>query len=114
MTPVAKLAAECVKEMLNLSDKEKEKYLSTVKGLGSFIIQNGLAGTILFVKKKGPEKVIEHIDKLIEKQTGVKDFSKEVINGKDLPQQKYIQMQYAALEGIKWLRRYADILLGGD
>lgn len=58
--------------------------------------------------------MIEHLDKLIEKQTGIGNFSGKLISGEDFPQQKYLQMQYVALEVIKWLRRYADILLGGD
>lgn len=120
MTPVAKLAAECVKEVLadsTMSQLDKKEYLSRVKGIGSLVIQNGLAGAVLFtknIKKKGTEKVIEHLNKLIEEQTGIKDFSEKLINGEEFTQQAYLQMQYAALEGIKWLRRYADILLGGD
>lgn len=113
MTAVAKLAAECVKEILKEKD-EKEKYLSNVKGLGSLIIQNGLAGAILFIKKKGSDKLIEHIDKIIKLQTGEEEFSQKIINGEDIPPQKYMQLQLAVLEGVKWLRRYADILLGGD
>lgn len=115
MTEVIKKAVECVREIDKTSSKEKkDKYLSTVKGLGSMIIQNGLYGTILFLKVKEHDKLIEHLDALIEIQTGEKNFSQKVINGTAEQNSKYFKIQYAALEGVKWLRRYADIYLGGE
>ncbi|MGC9771003.1 type III-B CRISPR module-associated protein Cmr5 [Fervidobacterium islandicum] len=112
MTEVVKKAVECVQEMVNKEQNEKEKYLNTVKGLGSMIIQNGLYGTILFLMVKKQDKIIEHIDKLIEVQTGVKNFSALVKEGEVQRNTEYFKRQYAALEGVKWLRRYADIYLG--
>lgn len=111
MTPVAIKAAECVKTMLNKDEKTKEKYLSRVTGLGSMIVQNGLAGTVLFVKIKGPEEVIQHLNELIEVQTGQKDFCNLIIEGKNISQHEYIKAQFAVMEGVKWLRRYAEIFL---
>lgn len=111
MTPVAIKAAECVKTMLNKDEKTKEKYHSRVIGLGSMIVQNGLAGTVLFVKIKGPDEVIQHLNELIEIQTGQRDFCNRIINGERIPQHEYIKAQFAAMEGVKWLRRYAEIFL---
>ena len=120
MTELIKKAVECVREIDKIGSKEKkDKYLSTVKGLGSMIIQNGLYGTILFLKVKARNEpinneLIKHLDTLIEIQTGEKNFSEKVINGTAEQNSKYFKIQYAALEGVKWLRRYADIYLGGE
>jgi CRISPR-associated protein Cmr5 len=97
MTELIKKAVECVSEIYRTSSKEdKDKYLSTVKGLGSMIIQSGLYGTILFLKVKKHDKLIEHLDALIEIQTGEKNFSQKVINGTAEQNSKYFKIQYAA------------------
>ncbi|NPU90206.1 MAG: type III-B CRISPR module-associated protein Cmr5 [Fervidobacterium sp.] len=115
MTEVIKKAVECVREIDKTSSKEKkDKYLSTVKGLASMIIQNGLYGTILFLKVKGHDELIKHLDTLVQIQTGEENFSQQVIDGTAEQNSKYFKIQYAALEGVKWLRRYADIYLGGE
>lgn len=110
MIEVAKKAAELVG---SIQKDRKEEYLRTVRGLGSLVIQNGLAGAMLFTIKKGPKEVIDHLDQLIEIKTGVSKLSEKVKNG-DIYQQRYLQLQIEALDCIKWLKRYAEILLGGD
>jgi CRISPR-associated protein Cmr5 len=110
MIEVAKKAAELVG---SIQEDRKEEYLRTVRGLGSLVIQNGLAGAVLFTIKKGSQEVIDHLDQLVEIKTGVSKLSEKVKSG-DIYQQKYLQVQIAVLDCIKWLKRYAEILLGGD
>lgn len=115
------------KFVLELAEKEdKEEYLRRAKGLGSMIIQNGLAGTVLFLKKKGPKEILEHLDKLIAYKTKIENVSEKIVKDiksdqksdqeqhGELTSEQYLKAQNAALEAAKWLRRYADILLGGD
>lgn len=114
MIKIAKKAAELVTFVQeNCSKDQKEEYLRTIKGLGSLVIQNGLAGAILFIMKKDQKEVIEHLDQLIEIKTGVSKISEKVKNG-EIYKENYLRTQIAALDSIKWLKRYAEILLGGD
>ncbi|HEY8541167.1 MAG TPA: type III-B CRISPR module-associated protein Cmr5 [Pseudothermotoga sp.] len=113
MIEVAKKAAELVASIRESQNKIQEEYLRTIRGLGSLVIQNGLAGAILFTIKKESKEVVEHLDQLIEIKTGVSKLSKKIEDG-DIYKQKYLQIQIAALDCIKWLKRYAEILLGGD
>lgn len=111
MIELAKKAAQLIASMQN-SDR-KEEYLRAIKGLGSLVMQNGLIGALLITMKKGPEQIVEHLDQLIELRTGVKDYSKKVKEG-NIEMQNYLYVQTASLEAIKWLKRYAEIILGGD
>ncbi len=111
MIEVAKKAVELI---VSIRDDKKEEYLRTVRGLGSLVVQNGLLGAILFTKKKGPQEVVDHLEQLIRIKIGSDKFSmNEIING-SITQEKYLQIQIAALDCIKWLKRYSEILLGGD
>ncbi|MGC9797401.1 type III-B CRISPR module-associated protein Cmr5 [Fervidobacterium riparium] len=115
MKKLVQEVVSCVEEIYKCNDpKKKEKYLSTVKGLGSMIIQNGLYGTILFLLVKGHDDVVKHLDRVIKLQTGEENFSEKVKRAEALQNPQYFKIQYAALEGVKWLRRYADIYLGGE
>ncbi|KAF2961059.1 type III-B CRISPR module-associated protein Cmr5 [Fervidobacterium sp. 2310opik-2] len=123
MTKIAKLAAECVKDFeKNVQDSsERKKYVSRIKGLGSLIVQNGLAGAIVFIKAKekgqAGKAILDHLNKIIEEKTGEKDFVEKITNPdntEEIMQSKYLQIQMTALEGVKWLRRYADILLSEE
>ncbi|HCZ06897.1 MAG TPA: type III-B CRISPR module-associated protein Cmr5 [Thermotogae bacterium] len=117
---MAQLAKNLVLELEK--KKDKEEYLRRAKGLGSMIIQNGLAGTVLFLKKKGPQEILEHLDKLIAYKTKIENVSEKIVKDiksdqeqhGELTSEQYLKAQNAALEAAKWLRRYADILLGGD
>ncbi len=115
---MAEIAMNAVKEMIGKSNKDE--YLRRVKGLGNMIIQNGLAGTVLFIKKKGPKEVLEHLDRLVEFKTKIPNISEKIVNelkntqNSTLDSNQYLEAQSAALEGVKWLRRYADIFLGGE
>lgn len=55
---LAKLAMNLIEEV---EEDKRDDYLRTVKSLGSMIVQNGLMGTILFLKKKGKNKVVDHL-----------------------------------------------------
>jgi len=117
---MAQKALNLVKELQNSNNKEE--YLRAVKGLGNMIIQNGLAGTILFLKKKGPKEVLEHLDELVAYRTKIESISEKIVKdikdnrdqSQGLTSEQYLKAQTAALEAAKWLRRYADIFFGGD
>ncbi len=115
MIGVAKKAAELVMKAKNsLSEKEREEYLKAVRSLGPMIIRNGLAGSLLFAKKKEwPEELVNHLDELIELQTGKKGILKKVENG-SIFDEDYLWIQIAALESVRWLKRYSEIILGGE
>lgn len=110
MTPIAMKAAECVKEMLKKPQNEQETYLSWVRGLGSMIMQNGLAGAVLFLKVKKQEEIVKHLKELLSIH-GLKSLIDEIIEDPKIQQHDYIRAQLVALEGVKWLRRYAEIFL---
>jgi len=105
----AKKAMELVK---NVPENEKEDYLKAVRRLGSMITQNGVLGTMVFLKQKNKDTLLKHLEIMVGEMIGVNDFSLETL--KDMDFGKYLRVQVAALESSKWLKRYAEILLGGD
>jgi len=115
MIEIAKKAAELVMNFKKDANEEKRgEYLRAVRNLGPMIIQNGLAGALLFAKKKDwPSQLFEHVDELVQLLTGVNEVSKKVENG-SIFHQDYLRLQLAALEGVKWLKRYSEIILGGE
>lgn len=112
MTPLAMKAAECVKSMLQKPEDEQKEYLSWVRGLGSMIMQNGLAGAVLFLKVKKQDVIIDHLKKLLSTHAGLHGVIEQILNGDKTRDLTYMKGQLAALEGVKWLRRYAEIFMG--
>jgi len=101
----------------SVEDGKREDYLRAVRGLGSMIMENGIAATLLFMKKKGLVDVIRHLDELLYLKTNVEDFSSRVIDekaGKPLTAAEYLNAQMAAVDGASWLKRYAEIYFSGD
>ncbi len=103
-------AKQRVSSVLQKNDKVQKSYKSEIKGLGSMILQNGLYGTIAYYKvreKDSSQQILSDIKELIAKKMQIADITKmEPINDLD-----YMKAQSIALEAIKWLRRYADILI---
>lgn len=96
---------------------KREDYLRAVRGLGSMIMGNGIAATLLFLKKKGLCDVIGHLDELLYLKTNIEGFSSRVIDekaGKPLTAAEYLNAQMAAVDGVSWLKRYAEIYFSGD
>ena len=96
----------------NPSKDKKKQFKSEVKGLGSMIIQNGLYGTIAYMKAKDSssneyEKIVRILD------DGCKDFKKieNISNFDEMEDNKYLETQDLILDIIKWLRRYVDIFI---
>lgn len=101
----------------SVEEGKREDYLRAVKGLGSMIMENGIAATLLFLKKKGLGDVIGHLDKLLYLKTNIEDFSSRVIDGKagePLTASEYLSAQMAAVDCAGWLKRYAEIYFGGE
>ncbi|AJC73731.1 CRISPR-associated protein Cmr5 [Pseudothermotoga hypogea DSM 11164 = NBRC 106472] len=103
---MARRAMEKVKEVANEA-QSKQEYLTLARKLGSMIIQNGLIGTITYLKNKSQGFVIlGHLYELVSQQIPV-DISKP----ESVPERDYFKVQAVALEASKWLKRYAEILL---
>lgn len=106
-------AKERVTKVLDLNEKIRRSYKSEIKGLGSMILQNGLYGTIAYYKvreKDSSQQILSDIKELIAKKMRIADITKmEPVNDLD-----YMKAQAMALDAIKWLRRYADILIEGE
>ncbi|PLV57160.1 type III-B CRISPR module-associated protein Cmr5 [Thermotoga sp. SG1] len=112
---LGKKAMELVREISEndkVSEKEKDDYLKTVKKLGSLIVQNGILGAMIFLEEKKKNTVLNHLKKLIEEMTGIGNLSEDMMNNIDI--EKYLKIQIAALEASKWLKRCAEILIGGE
>lgn len=108
---LAKLAMNLIEEV---KEDEKDDYLRAVKNLGSMIVQNGLIGTILFLKEKGRDRVVDHLGKMIEYLTLEDGIVKKLMKNESLDARTYLKAQIAALECAKWLKRCGEILLGGE
>lgn len=90
----------------------KSQFKSEIKGLGSMIIQNGLYGTIAYMKAKDSsnneyKKIVKILD------DGCKYFKKieKISNFDEMEDNKYLETQDLILDIIKWLRRYVDIFI---
>jgi len=108
---LAKLAMNLIEEV---EEDKRDDYLRTVKSLGSMIVQNGLMGTILFLKKRGKNKVVDHLGKMIEPLTLEDSIVEKLMKNEPLDARTYLKAQIAALECAKWLKRCGEILLGGE
>jgi len=105
---MARLALNKVREIQQLDESKRKEYLTLARKLGSMIIQNGLIGTVIFLKKKD-SVILTHLEDMVRQQTQVNISEPMQILDKD-----YFRIQIVALEVSKWLKRYAEILLGGD
>jgi CRISPR-associated protein Cmr5 len=106
-------AKERVTKVLDLKDNIRRSYKSEIKGLGSMILQNGLYGTIAYYKvreKDSSRQILADIRDLLADKMIIVDVTKmEAMNDLD-----YMKAQAIVLDAIKWLRRYADILIEGE
>ncbi|MCX7813802.1 MAG: type III-B CRISPR module-associated protein Cmr5 [Pseudothermotoga sp.] len=115
MIDLARRAGELVMELRNSNaDKRlKEEYLKAIRNFGPLVIQNGLAAAIIFAKKKWPKELLKHIDELVKLRVGVDSISEKVENF-EIFQENYLWIQLETLNAVTWLKRYAEILLGGE
>ncbi|WGS65178.1 type III-B CRISPR module-associated protein Cmr5 [Marinitoga aeolica] len=97
-----------------LNEEDKKIYRSLIKGLGSMIIQNGLYGTLVFLRAKAKTHHLAVFD-------DIQHFLKEknLFQGDDLLEflentENLSVIQDRVLEFTNWYRRYADIFIGGD
>ncbi len=106
-------AKERVSSILGKCEKIQKSYKSEIKGLGSMLLQNGLYGTIAYYKvreKDSSKEILDHLKSLLLERMDIPDITEmNPINDFD-----YIKAQTIVLEAVKWLRRYADILIEGE
>ncbi|HNU23230.1 MAG TPA: type III-B CRISPR module-associated protein Cmr5 [Mesotoga sp.] len=106
-------AKQRVTSILGKSEKVQKSYKSEIKGLGSMLLQNGLYGTIAYYKvreKDSSKEILDHLKSLLLERMDIPDITEmNPINDFD-----YIKAQTIVLEAVKWLRRYADILIEGE
>ncbi|AEX84854.1 CRISPR-associated protein Cmr5 [Marinitoga sp. 1135] len=99
-----------------INKKYKDDYRSLIKGLGSMIIQNGLYGTLVFLKAKNKDHhkaVFNDIEQYLKE--------KGLFKGEDLltfleNTEELSTIQEKVLEFTNWYRRYVDIFIqtGGE
>lgn len=106
--------AQKAKELVQGVSGNKEDYLRFARGLGSMIVQNGLAGTLVFLKQKGQDEVINHLRELVGLQSGSTVVFDQILakGALQIDAREYLKSQSAALDATKWLKRYAEIILG--
>ena len=106
-------AKQRVSSVLQKNDEVQKSYKSEIKGLGSMILQNGLYGTIAYYRvreKDSSQQILSDIREILANKMRIVDVTKmEAIDDLD-----YMKAQSLVLEAIKWLRRYADILIEDD
>lgn len=106
-------AKERVSSILGKCEKVQKSYKSEIKGLGSMLLQNGLYGTIAYYKvreKDSSKEILADLSSLLSERMEIADVTEmNPINDLD-----YIKAQTIVLEAVKWLRRYADILIEGE
>jgi len=81
-------------------------------------VQNGLAGTLIFLKQKKQFELIEHLKELTKLQTGSDELISMLVDSTNVSDlgsaHNYLRTQSAALESTKWLKRYAEVILGSE
>ncbi len=105
--------SQWAKERVLLHLNLKSEYKNLVKGLGAMIIQNGLLGTMIFLETKAGEK--KHFDAVLKDLQEC--LKKEGMNNPEkmeFEEATYLQLTTKVLDMIKWLRRYADILIESE
>lgn len=106
--------SQWAKERVLLSASLGSEYKNLVKGLGAMIIQNGLLGTMIFLEKKAKDGKAHFHAALSDIQEYLK---KEGMNHPEqmaFEESTYLSLTAKVLDMIKWLRRYADILIEGE
>lgn len=99
-----------------LQGNSKTAYRSTIKGIGSMIIQNGLYGTLLFLRSKSKEHhcaILKDIKYYLEETKLVKENTKnidELITLLENSENLSI-IQNRVLEFVNWYRRYVEIFI---
>mgnify|MGYP000916286692 CR=1 FL=1 len=110
--------AQKAKELVQSVKGNKEDYLRFARGLGSMFVQNGLAGTLIFLKQKKQFELIEHLKELTKLQTGSDELISMLVDSTNVSDlgsaHNYLRTQSAALESTKWLKRYAEVILGSE
>ncbi|MBM7560012.1 type III-B CRISPR module-associated protein Cmr5 [Marinitoga litoralis] len=106
-----KIAKDLVLKNSNRLNEDNKKIY---RSLGSMIIQNGLYGTLVFLKAKGET---HHLAVFGDIQHFLKE--KNLFQGNDLLEflentENLSVIQDRVLEFTNWYRRYADIFIGGD
>ncbi|HNW46472.1 MAG TPA: type III-B CRISPR module-associated protein Cmr5 [Thermotogota bacterium] len=106
--PTSLELAQWAKKRVNINQDKGTEYKQLVKGLGAMIIQNGLLGTLLYLKAKSKPHHLAVMEDIFEFLK-----SKGVPNPQNLQfsEEKYLRLTSEVLEMNKWLRRYADILI---
>jgi CRISPR-associated protein Cmr5 len=108
------IAKNCVVEKVLKEENDKnilKSYRSLIIGLGAMIIQNGLYGTLVFLRAKGKrhhEFVFEDIRIFLEKKKYIK--SKDVLEFLEQTD-NLSSIQERVLEFVNWYRRYAEIFI---
>lgn len=93
--------------------KVQASYKTEIKGLGGMILQNGLYGAIAYHKVRNKDSshlILSQLNELMFKTMEIQG----VENMEPIGDLEYMKAQSIALEAIKWLRRYADILIEED
>ncbi|HPE69772.1 MAG TPA: type III-B CRISPR module-associated protein Cmr5 [Thermotogota bacterium] len=103
------------KERVNHNAALGSEYKNLVKGLGAMIIQNGLLGTIVFLRVKAADRkphraVIEDIQAFLNNE----GYRVDLFGDISFRDEEYLQITTRVLEMVKWLRRYVDILIQGE
>ncbi|MDN5342616.1 MAG: CRISPR-associated protein Cmr5 [Oceanotoga sp.] len=113
---IQKLAKKCV--ISHCNTLEKSNYKSSIKSLGSMIIQNGLYGTVVFYRAKKDNHykyILEDMSKFFEKFYDYKDKKDNFLSLLEfLEKEKLNEYQDRMLEFTNWYRRYADIFIEKD
>ena len=112
------LAKACYEKVKNVLEGQKQDYRRKVDGLGSMIIKNGLYATLLFLRSKSDdsnkdagELLCKHIRDIVKQFQGIEIKLEDAEMFADFCSHEYIQTQKFVLEVVKWLKRYARILI---
>jgi len=111
-------AKKRVEEVTSIELEAQKSYKSEIKGLGSKILQNGLYGTIAYYKvkrnreserrsSKALELILRHIESAVKERIGIE----HITDMEPIDDTTYMRAQESVVDAIKWLRRYADILI---
>ncbi|ABR31505.1 CRISPR-associated protein Cmr5 [Thermosipho melanesiensis] len=113
------IAKQLIVEKTSRNDLELKSYKSLIKGLGAMIIQNGLYGTLVFLKAKGENKTSKkHYHYVFE---DIKHFLNEkgLFSNNDILEylertENLSEIQERVLELVNWYRRYVEIFISDE
>ncbi|MCX7786006.1 MAG: type III-B CRISPR module-associated protein Cmr5 [candidate division WOR-3 bacterium] len=106
----AEYALECVKRIKGT--QHAKRYKTLARSSGSLILKSGLIQALIFYLSKGEvifvKDILEHCGLSFGRNANAETIAQNLVN---LNQDKVMRITQEALQIIKWLKRFAEIMI---